>query len=134
MKNVRKHRTVAIFRPFLIAPSARGPIPFHIKCFRKSRDLVSPNLNLQLDAMNNFAVSLFVCGHQPKTKELLEFFKFLFLLFTIWFISSFKIKLSGKNIAFPGNQTSTLLLHSQALYQLSYRNFNTNCWKIIYLT
>ena len=131
MKNVRKHRTVAIFRLFLIAPSARGPIPFHIKCFRKSRDLVSPNLNLQLDAMNNFAVSLFVCGHRPKTKELLEFFKFLFLF---WFISSFKIKLSEKNIALPGNLTGTLLLHSQALYQLSYRNFNTNCWKIIYLT
>ena len=31
---------------------------------------------------------IFVCGHRPKTKELLELF--LFLLFTVWFISSSK--------------------------------------------
>ena len=30
----------------------------------------------------------FVCGHGPKTKELLEFLFYLFL-FTLWFISSF---------------------------------------------
>ena len=30
-----------------------------------------------------------VCGHRPKTKELLEFL-LLLLLFTIWFISSLK--------------------------------------------
>ena len=38
-----------------------------------------------------FAWVVFVCGHWPKTKELLELFLlFLFLLFTIWFISSLK--------------------------------------------
>ena len=32
--------------------------------------------------------SIFVCGHRPKSKELLELLMFfLFLLFTIWFIS-----------------------------------------------
>ena len=31
----------------------------------------------------------YVCGHRPKTKELLKLFLFL-LFFTIWFISSYK--------------------------------------------
>ena len=37
-------------------------------------------------------LTIFVCGHRPKTKELLELllFFFLFLLFSIWFISSLK--------------------------------------------
>ena len=33
--------------------------------------------------------AIFVCGHRPKTKELLELF-LLLLSFTIWFISSLK--------------------------------------------
>ena len=40
---------------------------------------------------------IFVCGHWPKTKELLELF-----LFTIWFISSFKRNSSEKNSPGPG--------------------------------
>ena len=33
---------------------------------------------------------IFVCGHRPKTKELLELLFLLFLSFAIWFISSLK--------------------------------------------
>ena len=39
---------------------------------------------------------IFVCSHQPKTEELLELLFFLFLFFTIWFISSFKRNSSEK--------------------------------------
>ena len=38
-----------------------------------------------IDLLGTFVV----CGHWPKTKELLEFL-FLLFLFTIWFISSLK--------------------------------------------
>ena len=45
-----------------------------------------------------------------------------------------KINISENNFSLPGTQTGVFLLPSQALYQLSYGNIDTNCWKIIYLT
>ena len=45
----------------------------------------------------------FVCGHKPKTKELLELFLFLLLLlYTICFISSLKEIKVKKNSPWPG--------------------------------
>ena len=48
-----------------------------------------------------FLQHIFVYGHQPKTKELLELFLFLLLFFTLWFISSLKGTKEKKRKKFP---------------------------------
>ena len=49
----------------------------------------------------SFSSLIFVCGHRPKTKELLELF-LLFLFFTIWFISSYKLNIILKSLTEAG--------------------------------
>ena len=68
---------------------------------------------------NLVATCIFVCGHRPKTKELLELF--LFLSVTIWFISSLK-EFKRKKLSLAGIQTWDLQITSPALYHLSYRD------------
>ena len=46
--------------------------------------------------MAEVQLAIYVCGHRPKNKELLELL-LLLLLFIIWFISSFKRNSSVKN-------------------------------------
>ena len=69
--------------------------------------------------------AIFVCGHRPKTKELLELF-----LFTIWFISSLKGIKVKTNFSLPGNRIEVLLLPSQALCQLICSTTGTHCLDI----
>ena len=61
---------------------------------------------------------LFVCGHRPKTKELLELFLSLFLLIFKW-----------KKFSLTGNWTGVLQLPSQAVNSLSYSHIVTQVVK-----
>ena len=71
---------------------------------------------------------ILVCGHRPKTQELL----LLFLFFSACLISYLK-KFKRKNFSFSGNPTRVLRHPSQSLHQLSYSNIDQLKWKIIYL-
>ena len=73
--------------------------------------------------VQNCRTPIFVCGHRPKTKELLELL--LFLLFSIWFISSLKGILEKKilpsrdpNMGPPEPQSITLPTELRKNYQL----------------
>ena len=62
-----------------------------------------------------WSLPLFVCGHRPKTNELLEL---LLFLFTFWFIPHLN---EMKNYCWLGNRISDLQLLRPSIYQLSYR-------------
>ena len=73
---------------------------------------------------------LFVRGHWPNTKELLELLLFLILfLFTFWFISSFKW--NKKNFGWPGIRTSDLLLQSVPLISWATVTLTKSCKNIL---
>ena len=85
------------------------------------------NNNQQGAGVDNKEKRIVVCGHRPKTKELLELLLLLFLLFlsfTIWFISSLKENLPDwESIRGPSDlQPST--------FPLSYRAIDNNSVKI----
>ena len=79
----------------------------------KEKSLIERNSNKNnycFYSFYSFSIeAIFVCDHRPKTEELLEL---LFLLFSIWLISSFKgiyEKKSSPELGFkPGTSRSTV--------------------------
>ena len=70
-----------------------------------------------LGLIMSFTFVLFVCGHRPKTKELLE----LLFLFTFWLVPHLN-EIKWKNFGcVHGNRTLDLLILSLSLYQLRYK-------------
>ena len=86
---------------------------------------------------HHLTLSTIVFGLRPSAKDQgITWVVVVLLLVLVHHLAHFLLKInsSESNLSLPGNRTGVLLLPSQALYQLSYGNIDTNCWKIIYLT